>query len=64
MSDLTLLSKISNEAINDNLKLRFEHDEIYVRDCGVEREHEVQADGRCLDLHWPCVGLCEPFPRS
>jgi hypothetical protein len=25
-----LLSKISNEAINDNLKLRFEHDEIYV----------------------------------
>ncbi|KGO78350.1 Myosin tail 2 [Penicillium italicum] len=32
VSDLTLLSKISNEAINDNLKLRFEHDEIYVRD--------------------------------
>ncbi|KAF7591496.1 class II myosin [Aspergillus hancockii] len=29
VSDLTLLSKISNEAINDNLKLRFEHDEIY-----------------------------------
>lgn len=32
VSDLTLLSKISNEAINDNLKLRFEHDEIYVRE--------------------------------
>lgn len=31
MSDLTLLSKISNEAINDNLKLRFDHGEIYVR---------------------------------
>jgi myosin-1 len=30
VSDLTLLSKISNEAINDNLKLRFQHDEIYV----------------------------------
>lgn len=30
MSDLTLLSKVSNEAINDNLKLRFEHGEIYV----------------------------------
>ncbi|OJJ84642.1 class I myosin myoA [Aspergillus glaucus CBS 516.65] len=29
VSDLTLLSKISNEAINDNLKLRFEHGEIY-----------------------------------
>ena len=33
VSDLTLLSKISNEAINDNLKLRFDHDEIYVREC-------------------------------
>lgn len=30
VSDLTLLSKISNEAINENLKLRFQHDEIYV----------------------------------
>ncbi|KAJ5555676.1 hypothetical protein N7461_004146 [Penicillium sp. DV-2018c] len=29
VSDLTLLSKISNEAINENLKLRFQHDEIY-----------------------------------
>ncbi len=31
MSDLTLISKISNEAINDNLKKRFENGEIYVR---------------------------------
>jgi len=30
VSDLTLLSKISNEAINDNLRKRFEHQEIYV----------------------------------
>ncbi|GAM33778.1 microfilament motor [Talaromyces pinophilus] len=29
VSDLTLLSKVSNEAINDNLKLRFENREIY-----------------------------------
>lgn len=29
MSDLTLLSKVSNEAINENLKKRFEHGEIY-----------------------------------
>ncbi|KAL9012596.1 MAG: hypothetical protein Q9173_002656, partial [Seirophora scorigena] len=29
VSDLTLLSKISNEAINDNLKKRFENAEIY-----------------------------------
>lgn len=35
VSDLTLISKISNEAINDNLKKRFENAEIYVRqrDC-------------------------------
>ena len=31
VSDLTLLSKISNEAVNDNLKKRFENAEIYVR---------------------------------
>lgn len=31
MSDLTLLSKISNEAINENLKKRFEAGIIYVR---------------------------------
>lgn len=30
VSDLTLISKISNEAINDNLKKRFENGEIYV----------------------------------
>jgi myosin I len=30
VSDLTLLSKVSNEAINENLKKRFEHGEIYV----------------------------------
>jgi myosin-1 len=30
VSDLTLISKVSNEAINDNLKKRFENREIYV----------------------------------
>ena len=30
VSDLTLISKITNEAINDNLKERFQHGEIYV----------------------------------
>jgi myosin I len=29
VSDLTLISKISNEAINENLKKRFENAEIY-----------------------------------
>ncbi len=35
VSDLTLISKISNEAINDNLKKRFENAEIYVRWAGI-----------------------------
>ena len=30
VSDLTLISKITNEAINDNLKKRFDNKEIYV----------------------------------
>lgn len=30
VDDLCLLSKISNEAINDNLRVRFENREIYV----------------------------------
>jgi hypothetical protein len=36
VSDMTLLSTISNEAINENLKKRFENKEIYVsplKDC-------------------------------
>jgi myosin heavy subunit len=31
VSDLTLISKITNEAINENLKKRFDNREIYVR---------------------------------
>jgi len=34
VSDLTLISKITNEAINENLKKRFENAEIYVRTAG------------------------------
>jgi len=30
VSDLTLISKISNEAINENLQKRFQNGEIYV----------------------------------
>lgn len=56
VSDLTLISKISNEAINDNLKKRFENREIYVsiaRGGGVSYS---QADG-VADIHWTCVGV-------
>lgn len=41
VSDLTLISKISNEAINDNLKKRFENAEIYVRWAGTQLEMEI-----------------------
>ena len=55
VSDLTLLSKVSNEAINDNLKKRFEHGEIYTyighvlvsvnpfRDLGIYTEQVLQS---------------------
>jgi hypothetical protein len=43
VSDLTLISKISNEAINDNLKKRFENAEIYVRDSRNDRKRLLLA---------------------
>ena len=44
VSDLTLLSKISNEAINDNLKKRFENAEIYVRWLEMKSRNGARAD--------------------
>ena len=35
LTDLTLISKITNEAINDNLKLRFDNAQIYVGACPI-----------------------------
>jgi myosin-1 len=49
VSDLTLISKISNEAINDNLKTRFENAEIYVR---------------IRSLHWPRAFRCGEYEES
>ncbi|KAK8162821.1 P-loop containing nucleoside triphosphate hydrolase protein [Phyllosticta citrichinensis] len=55
VSDLTLISKISNEAINDNLKKRFENAEIYTyighvlvsvnpfRDLGIYTEQVLES---------------------
>lgn len=64
MSDLTLLSKISNEAINDNLKKRFENAEIYVRLAhGVRKHTGSSINGLSIDLHWACAGLCQPLSR-
>ncbi|KAG8527156.1 uncharacterized protein KY384_008586 [Bacidia gigantensis] len=45
LTDLTLVSKITNEAINDNLKLRFDNAEIYV--IGIYTDEKKQSyEGR------------------
>lgn len=54
VSDLTLLSKISNESINDNLRKRFEHQEIYVP--------PFQWDKTDSDIHWACIDKRQSFP--
>jgi myosin-1 len=55
VSDLTLISKVSNEAINENLKKRFENGEIYTyighvlvsvnpfRDLGIYTEQVLES---------------------
>lgn len=45
VSDLTLISKVSNEAINENLKKRFENGEIYVRQPARARPAPHRLDG-------------------
>lgn len=61
VSDLTLLSKISNEAINDNLKLRFDHDEIYVRERCCTRTAGSPVGGpecRLTVVYRPILDMC------
>lgn len=62
VSDLTLISKISNEAINENLKKRFENAEIYVREA-VTIESKGDADFRKLRhisaMSWSLLTLSE-----
>lgn len=50
VSDMTLLTQITNDAINANLQKRFTNGEIYV--------------GRCTtaDIHRECAHFCQPFP--
>ncbi|KAJ4372506.1 class II myosin [Neocucurbitaria cava] len=50
VSDLTLISKISNEAINDNLKKRFENGEIYVR----RHARGSPTPPRYTEIYWNC----------
>ena len=59
VSDLTLISKVTNEAINDNLKIRFENAEIYV--CAWDALANLEAVRLltlALDVHRPCACLC------
>lgn len=59
VSDLTLISKITNEAINENLKKRFENAEIYVGCKVIGRKKRLTG----ADIHWPCAGLGQSIPR-
>ena len=52
VSDLTLISKITNEAINDNLKKRFENGEIYVRVCRKEGFGLLTECRPTLAMYW------------
>lgn len=64
MSDLTLLSKISNEAINDNLKKRFENGEIYVcRRTSIHAFIEMEKLTTSTDLYWTRLGLGQSLQR-
>lgn len=67
VTDLTLISQVSNESINDNLKIRFEHGEIYVRptinppQAAAALRYRAMAgkafaDHR-VDVHWTCAGI-------
>lgn len=53
VSDMTLLTQITNEAINDNLHKRFANGEIYVRMLGPHT----------TDIYRQCAHLCEPLSR-
>ena len=55
VSDLTLLSKISNEAINENLKKRFENAEIYVR---VAEGGNVAGAGMLIGVRRHTLAMC------
>jgi hypothetical protein len=58
VSDLTLLSKVSNEAINDNLKTRFEHAEIYVCTPGVYLLRPVEEETNLCDFTRLILAMC------
>lgn len=55
---MTLLSTISNESINENLKKRFQNGEIYV---GL---HKAGLDENLIpiDVHRPRLDLRQPVP--
>lgn len=65
VSDLTLLSKVSNEAINENLKKRFENGEIYVSlSLGfAPYRSEYILTSKFIDIHRPCAGIGQSISR-
>lgn len=61
VGDMTLLSTITNDAINDNLKARFHNQEIYV---GSALRKQQLAAADYVDIHRSCAHLGQPFQRS
>lgn len=59
VSDMTLLTTISNEAVNQNLEKRFRNAEIYVRTMVIDRIHcldLIVCFRRCILIHLFLVG--------
>ena len=65
VSDMTLLSTISNESINENLKKRFESAEIYVGSFVRADSSRHSVTNRIwTDIYRSRVDICQPFPGS
>lgn len=61
VSDMTLLTKITDEAINENLELRWKNGDIYV---GYSSAKERCDANSCrVDVYWTCAYQCQSVQR-
>lgn len=61
VSDMTLLSTISNDSINDNLQKRFENADIYVTSLSAQ---QIVAYMRLIDIYRTCVDIRQSIPST
>lgn len=54
VSDMTLLTKITNEAINENLQKRWQNAEIYVNELFNLLKLKLKIYF-LIDVYWPCT---------